>query len=125
MKQKFLVRCNPSFGESYLKEVIGVPITVEGFEFLELFIYQHDGRHGLENRKGKRIVTPSQAKGKFVVSENQTGAYVSLPCSNPEEAYFKVKKKLKKVGQGRAWEVFMKKLAENAEKQRIGVEDDQ
>ena len=125
MKEKFMVRCNSSFGKSYLKEVDGAPITIEGFEFMELFIYQHDGSFGLGNEKGKRIVTPRKAKGKFVVAESRTGAYISPPCSNPEEAYFKVKKKLKKVGQGRALEGFMKKLAENAEKQRIGAEDDQ
>ncbi len=77
------------------REVEAIPIQIQGFEFMELFISQADGSYGLEDVNG---INNNNIKGKYIISEATTGLYCAGPFDDPEEAYFELSKHLNLMG---------------------------
>lgn len=81
------------------KEVEGCSFKVEGFEFMELFVYQHDGTFALGSLDSlDSDYSPEEAKGKYIASEGKTGFYFGDICDDPEEAVYKATLKLREKG---------------------------
>lgn len=100
MNQLFTIRGKTIGGGIWEREIEGVSIKVRGFEFLHLFISQHDGTYYLsKNVDGTSIFDIPESKDKYIVGEEQTGFWLGKICDNPEEAYYFVSEQLKTLGE--------------------------
>ena len=80
-------------GKPKKKVVSALPVKIAGFEFLDLFMYQFDGTFCLLNDDR----SPSEMEGKFCITENKRGYYISYG-DDPESVYYEASLKLNEKG---------------------------
>lgn len=86
-------------GDIFRKTVQGFHFSVEGFEFLDLFIYQLDGSFHLVELDGKTIrYNAENIKGKYAISESSTGMYLGRAFDDAEEAISEITKRCQEYG---------------------------
>jgi hypothetical protein len=93
-------------GTCSFKELVAAPIKIKGFEFMDLYCYCHPGTFNLVGCD----LSLDEQKGKYVISENQTGYYCGKPFDSPEQCYFEFTKHLNDLGVEKVREIMQEVL---------------